>query len=228
MPAGDPIVLPKAPHRSVAEEAANTVTHAIGLALSLAGAFAIGRAAPSLSLGTTWVCGLFVTTLIGLYTVSSCSHLVPRSMLQNRLRAWDQGAVYLLIAGTYTPFIWASLAFPGRAIGLSLLWCAAAAGFVSKVIAQHRVNSMRPRSYLLLGWLPAVFLFRHVPGATLFWMGAGGLSYTLGTLFLKADTRVPYFHATWHLFVVLGSACHFYAIYDFLMAPELADAGRRL
>ncbi len=211
-----------APQRSVAEEIANGLTHALGFILSIMGALLVARSASLLRLGTLFSCSVFLVTLVGLYALSTLSHLVKRSRMQDRLRAWDQGAVYLLIAGTYTPFAWAALVPPARQVGLAALWLAAGAGFFSKVVVRHRVNNMQTHSYILFGWIPAAFLFREVPASTLFWMAVGGLSYTLGTLFLKIDHRAPYLHALWHLFVVGGSACHFYAIYQFLIVPELA------
>ena len=205
----------------MADERANAATHAFGFILSLGAAFAIARFAPQLNAADATACFIFVATLLALYGVSTLSHAVPPSPLQDRLRALDQGAVYLLIAGTYTPLIWIGRNGPTQGIALALVWTAAILGFYSKVVRGHRVNAVQTQSYLLLGWVPAIFLWETVTNETLTWVAAGGICYTVGVVFLKNDHRVKYFHAIWHLWVVGGSGCHFYAVYHCLVVPKL-------
>ena len=210
-----------APIRSTADERANTLTHAFGFALSLLAALAMSRVVFRLNVADALACIVFVLSLLVLYAVSTLSHAVRPSPLQDRLRAWDQGVVYLLIAGTYTPLIWIGDNSLSQGIALTLVWCAACLGFYSKVFAGHRVNAVQTQSYLLLGWVPAIFLRQTVTVEALAWVAAGGLCYTVGVVFLKFDYRVKFFHAAWHLLVVSGSACHFYAIYRLLVIPKI-------
>ena len=129
------------------------------------------------------------------------------------MRAWDQGTIYLLIVGTYTPFIWQGSPTGYRTLLLVLVWTAGLAGFYSKVLAKHRINGISTVSYVLLGWLPAIPLFAHTPWICFGWMIGGGLCYSAGIFFLMRSHLFTYAHATWHIMVMLGSACHCYAIY---------------
>jgi hemolysin III len=130
---------------------------------------------------------------------------------------WDQGLIYLFIAGTYTPLVCAHVPVATRTVALAVTWGAAAVGFYSKVVARHRVNALATWGYVLLGWGPALILMRYVPGGCLIWLVSGGLFYTLGIYFLKRDEGCRYFHAAWHIFVILGSACHYAAIMFFVV-----------
>lgn len=209
-----------APVRSQTEERVNAITHALGFVLSLLAMLAIGSLSAKLSRGDAIAGLVFGSTLVTLYAVSTLSHAVPRSALQDLIRSWDQGTVYLVIAATYTPFIWTGADPVRRNVVLAAVWLAAAAGFASKVFGKHRVNALSTLSYLLLGWVPAIFLKGAVTWETFAWIAAGGVSYTVGVAFLKWDYRAKFFHATWHLCVIVGSACHFYAIYQLVLVPR--------
>ncbi len=142
--------------------------------------------------------------------------------MRNRMRAWDQGTIYGMIAGTYTPFVTAY----GGALTVPLLiflWVAAGVGFYSKVIAKHRVNSLATITYLLLGWLPAIPLSMAVPTGCLVMMALGGLSYSLGVIFLKYDNRVRYFHSVWHLMVIAAACVHYVGICQFVLLASTAS-----
>jgi hemolysin III len=103
---------------------------------------------------------------------------------------------------------------------LVLLWGAALLGFASKVLVKHRIDhTFSPLPYVALGWLPAMILAPFVPLACLAWMAVGGVLYTVGVIFLVLDRRVRYFHAAWHLFVLGGSSCHYFAILSFVVLP---------
>jgi len=199
------------------EEWANAATHGLAALLWTFGAVVMARAAASQSLMTVICCLLFVGSAIAVFTASALSHhLVHDPRLLRRLRAWDQGLIYVMISGTYTPLIWQ---FAAESVRLPLLigiWVAAGIGFHTKVFVEHRVNSIGTISYLLLGWVPAMGLAGRVPGAVLFWMAAGGILYTLGVALLINDRRVRYLHAGWHLFVFMAASCHFWAIYRYV------------
>ena len=137
---------------------------------------------------------------------------------KHRLRAWDQGTIYFLIVGTYTPFVAVYLQPTPAVLLVAGLWLAAGLGFWSKVVANHRINAFSAWSYIALGWLPALPLIGHVPSGCVMWMAIGGVSYTLGVVFLMLDSRISYFHAVWHIFVIAASACHFYAIFTYVVA----------
>lgn len=199
------------------EEWANALTHAAAAVVWTLGAVVMFRGAAEQTLMTTLCCLVFVFSAVSVFTASALSHhWIHDSQLLRRLRAWDQGLIYVMISGTYTPLVWK---FAHEAIRTPLLigiWVAAAVGFHSKVIAEHRVNGIGTLTYLLLGWVPALGLATRVPGEVLFWMAAGGVIYTLGVVVLLNDWRVKYFHALWHLCVVTAASCHFWAIYRFV------------
>jgi hemolysin III len=210
-----------APHppRDEREEFANAVTHGAGVVLAVAGAVAL------LSHCSHWTvalaCGLYAVTLVATYTASALSHGVQRPAWKRLLGIWDQGVIFLLIIGTYTPFLVAYLPVAWIVPVLVLLWGAALLGFASKVFARHRIDhTFSPLPYVALGWLPAMMLAPFVPLACLAWMAVGGVLYTVGVIFLVLDHRVRYFHAAWHLFVLGGSACHYVAILSFVALPR--------
>ncbi len=206
-----------APELPFHEELVNTITHGFGLVLSLLGSMAIIATTPLIESGLAIACGVYALSLIAVYAVSTLSHAVQRQQTKHLLQAWDQGVIYLLIAGTYTPFVCLHLSSYAQWMVLGGIWTTALLGFYSKVILRYRVQAFKAHSYVLLGWLPALTMMHLVSFGCLAWMVVGGLMYTVGTLFLVLDRRFRFFHATWHLFVVAGSACHFYAITIFVI-----------
>jgi len=147
-----------------------------------------------------------------MYLFSTLSHAVREPGLRHRFRAFDQGFIYVLIAGTFTPFVCGYMAgWPQWAL-LAAIWIAAGVGFYSKVFVRHRINNLAVVSYILLGWLPSMVLLGYVSMLCFTVMAIGGLLYTVGTLFLHYDHRNWYFHAVWHLMVIVASACHYFAI----------------
>jgi hemolysin III len=199
------------------EEWANALTHAIAAMAWMFGAVVMVRAAATQSLMTTICCLFFVLSAVSVFSASALSHhLLHCPRLLNRLRAWDQGLIYAMISGTYTPLIW-QFASPSIRVPLLVgIWVAAAIGFHSKVFASHRINGIGTITYLLLGWVPALGLIGRVPGAVLFWMTVGGVIYTADVVLLMNDKRLKYLHAGWHLCVVIAASCHFWAIYRYV------------
>jgi hemolysin III len=199
-----------------ADELLNTITHALGLVLSVTGA--VFLLACAFDQGDAWRCvgcGVYAVALIGVYASSTLSHSASHPPLKRLFRMLDQAFIYLLIVGTYTPFALAFLRTGWWILFLGLLWTIALFGFLSKILMAHRVDAVAVWIYVLLGWMPIVAsapLIGIVPSWTLWWMLAGGLCYTGGTVFLANDHRVPQFHAVWHLLVIAGSAFHFFAI----------------
>lgn len=197
---------------SVADERANTFTHTLGFLLSIAAAIYLATHDSAGDVGMAAACTAFAVSMAAVYLFSTLSHAIYEPRLRHRMRAWDQGVIYALIAGTYTPFIWACSPLGWRTQMLVAVWTAALLGFYSKVLAAHRINAISTLTYVLLGWLPAIPLVPRTPTVSLVWMVAGGVAYTAGIGFLTLDTRYRYFHAIWHLMVIAGSACHFVAI----------------
>ncbi|MDA1051891.1 MAG: hemolysin III family protein [Planctomycetota bacterium] len=206
------------PDRSQSGELANSLTHGTGLLLSLAGAGFMIPATQALTFGVQLAVVAYVASLVAVYGFSTLSHAVQSTAGKHRLRAWDQGTIYFLIVGTYTPFVAAYLP-PTQAVLLSTgLWLVAGFGFWSKVVANHRINeAFSSWTYIALGWFPALMFIGYVPFGCAMWMALGGVCYTVGTVFLVLDTRVSFFHAVWHVFVIVASACHFYAILTYVV-----------
>jgi len=214
------------PHsRSLSEEFVNSVTHGIGLILSLAGSsILLSRVLAHPDPWRLVGCGIFATALVSVYTASTLSHAVPRLAWRRAFRILDQGCIYLLIVGTYTPFALEYLRFGWWWLFLSLMWTAALVGLLSKLLFLHRIDAVTIWSYVSLGWLPIIparVYLDLVPRGALTWILVGGLCYTAGTVFLVLDHRRFHFHAIWHLFVIAGSACHFYAVFLFVACAPL-------
>jgi hemolysin III len=199
---------------SLGEEIANSVTHGLGLAASLAAApvlivFAARRDAWQV-VGSS----VFAATLIALYAASTLYHSLPSSRAKRVFRVLDHGAIYLLIAGTYTPFTLGVLRGAWGWTLLGLVWGLAAVGVVFKSVRGFHHPRLSTAVYLLMGWLVVIAikpLVSNVSFAGLMWLLAGGLSYTVGVVFYALDHK-RYVHAVWHLFVLGGSACHCVAV----------------
>ena len=213
---------PLADWSSDPEEAANTMTHGLGFLLSALGAVAMSVWV--LRQGDAWRvlgCVIYAPALVTVYAMSTLSHSCSAPDLRRLFRMLDQGFIYLLIVATYTPFSLAYLRTSGWWIFLVIMWSIALFGFLSKILLAHRIDGVAIWIYVVLGWMPVAAttsLVGRLPNAGLWWMLIGGLCYTVGTIFLVNDHRVRHFHALWHLFVIAGSACHFYVIY-FYVAP---------
>lgn len=204
----------------VHEEYFNAITHGFGLLLTLVGAIAIFALGRTHDHGETIAGQVYLVTLVAVYGISTLSHAIQKPRLKLSLKTWDQGTIYLLIAGTYTPFVWKYVGLDWRWLFLSVIWAVALLGFGSKVLTRHRVRKFSSHSYVLFGWLPALAMVNLVPWVCVIWMALGGISYTVGTFFLWLDHRYRYFHAIWHLFVIVGSALHYYAIYRLILLPN--------
>jgi hemolysin III len=198
------------------EEVANTITHGLGFLLSILGAIALMIWV--LRQGDGWRvlgCTIYASSLVAVYAMSTLSHICLAPKLKRFFQTLDQGFIYLLIVGTYTPFSMAFLRTGPWWLFLAIMWTIAMFGFLSKILLAHRIDAVSVWIYVLLGWMPiaaASSLVGLVPDAGLWWILIGGLCYTVGTVFLIFDHRVSHFHALWHLFVIAGSACHFFVI----------------
>ncbi|HEX7037292.1 MAG TPA: hemolysin III family protein [Pseudomonadales bacterium] len=225
---------PGARLQSLGEEIANAVSHGAGALLSIAALpvlivdAAKGGAAAAEIVGVT----LFGMTMLVMYLASTLYHALPhpptpadassgaypaspRRGAKRVFRLLDHAAIYLLIAGTYTPFALGAFREEWGWPMFGLVWGLASAGVVLKCLAGTRFPLLSTLLYLAMGWLvigAAEPLFTRLPPAGLAWLAGGGAAYTLGVVFFALDERLRYAHFAWHLFVLAGTACHFVAV----------------
>lgn len=197
------------------DELASALTHGLGAIAALAGSSVLITLAAIY--GDGWQLAgaiVFGVALLLLYTASTLYHAIPHPGAKARLQVLDHCAIYLLIAGTYTPFTLIGLRGPWGWGLFAAIWTIAVAGVIFKLFFTGRFRLLSTILYIAMGWLIVVAiepLLRAIDAWTLGWLLAGGLFYTLGTYFYQRDT-VRYFHAIWHLFVLAGSVCHFVAV----------------
>jgi hemolysin III len=212
-------------YRLSVEELANSVTHGIGLALSIAG-FAVLLILAVMH-GSGWhivSCAIYGSTLVSLYAASTLYHGITSRRLKRMLRVCDHSAIYLLIAGTYTPFLLVNLRGAWGWSLLGVVWGLAMAGVIFKAWFVDHFSILSTIVYLLMGWLALVAvkpLLALVPLAGLIWLVAGGLMYTVGVVFY-AWKKVPFNHVIWHVFVLAGSTCHYIAVIYAVILPAKA------
>jgi hemolysin III len=200
---------------SVAEEIAHAITHGLGLVLSVV-ALVVLVVYASVR-GDTWhivSCSIYGTTLIVLYAASTLYHSIPSPRAKAVLRVLDHAAIYGLIAGTYTPFTLVNLRGGWGWTLFGVVWGLAAVGIVLEALAKPRTRVLSVALYLALGWLAAIAvkpLLAAVATGGLVLLLLGGLAYTGGVVFY-GWRRLPYHHAIWHVFVMVGSVSHFFAV----------------
>lgn len=198
-----------------AEELAHSILHGVGIVLSIAGlTVLVALAALRGQAVHVATCAIYGTTLVLLYVASTLYHSIPLPRAKRVLRVLDHCAIYLLIAGTYTPFALVSLRGAWGWGLCAAVWALALAGVVFKSVATGRARIVSVLLYLVLGWA-AVWvlepLSRALPPRGLGLLLAGGVAYTVGIVFY-AWRRLPYHHAIWHVFVLAGSILHFFAV----------------
>ena len=202
--------------QSRGEELANAISHGIGLVAALIGTPVLLLAARNAgSVGFFVGTIIFAVTMLVLYLGSTLYHAWPQTRAKCVLQVLDHSAIFLLIAGTYAPFLLGPLRGVWGWTILGLIWAVAIFGIIMKAT---RGTSRHPKLglslYLGMGWLPLIVigpLAWAIPAAALFWLVAGGIAYTTGVLFFVND-RLRYAHSVWHLFVLGGTSCHFLAL----------------
>ncbi|CAN5530425.1 hemolysin III family protein [soil metagenome] len=204
--------------QSLGEEIANSVSHGVAL-LAAVGALpflmASARHRSSVSFAGVIV---FAATMVLLYLTSTIYHALPDGRAKRVFLKLDYGAIYLFIAGSYTPFALGAL---GGAWGwtlFGLVWLLAAIGVVLKAFDRLTHPWLSTGLYVLMGWLvlmAALPLLSHVPLPSMRWLVAGGVAYTSGVVFFVLDSRIRYTHAVWHGFVVAGTGCHTFAVLSY-------------
>jgi hemolysin III len=208
------------PRYGFVEEIANSVTHGIGLALSVAGLTLLVTFS-TLS-GDPWRIVSFTiygATLVVLYVASTLYHGVPNPAAKKILRRVDHASIFLLIAGTYTPFVLVVLRGGLGWTLFGIVWTLAAFGIAVKIVFTGRFEVLTVILYLGMGWMGVMAIkpmISALPPSGLALLVAGGLAYTIGVIFY-AGRCIPFNHAIWHLFVITGSICHFLAVILFVL-----------
>ena len=210
--------VPAVPKRrqSLGEEIANSISHGTGFLAALIALPVLVTSAMRHGAAATVGAGVFGVTMALLYLTSTLYHALAPNRAKRVFQILDHGAIYLLIAGTYTPFTLGVLRGPWGWTLFGLIWAFAAAGIVLKSVGGVRHPRLSTGLYVAMGWLilaAAKPLWQAMPGWGLFWLAAGGVAYTAGVGFYAA--RMRYAHFVWHLFVLAGTACHLIAVLRF-------------
>ena len=200
---------------SIAEELFHAISHGAGVILSIAGLswmlYVSIEAADPWRISASIVYGV---SLITLFLASTVYHAMHTSRHRHLFKLLDHCAIYILIAGTYTPFLLVAMRTTTGWWLFGAIWTLATAGILTKLWFRDRFPRLALAGYLIMGWLVVIALPQVVdaigPGGML-WMVAGGLSYTIGAAFY-ASKRIAFGHAIWHVFVLLGGICHFLAV----------------
>ncbi|KOC89731.1 PAQR family membrane homeostasis protein TrhA [Winslowiella iniecta] len=206
---------------SLAEEVANSISHGVGCLLGIIGLVllldqAIDARASALAITSYSVYG---GSMILLFLASTLYHAIPHQRAKYWLKKLDHCAIYLLIAGTYTPFLLVGLKSPLAHGLMGVIWSLALIGVVFKLLFAHRFEAMSLITYMLMGWLSLVVIYQlamTLSAGGVWLLAAGGIIYSLGVIFYAIE-RIPYNHAIWHGFVLGGSLCHFLAIYFYVI-----------
>jgi hemolysin III len=202
--------------QTIGEEIANSVSHGLGMLAAIAGApiliiFAVQDGGAANIVGSS----VFAGTMILLYMTSTLYHALPKSRTKQVFQLLDHGAIFLLIAGTYTPFTLGVLRGGWGWTLFGLIWSLALAGIILKVVCGAKYPKLSMILYLTMGWIVVIavkMLWLNISVWGLFWLLAGGIAYTVGVVFFMIDEKVRYSHFIWHLFVIAGTSCHFVAV----------------
>ena len=198
----------------------NSITHLLGAALAIVGlGFLVVRASCT---GDPWKivsASIYAGTLVALYFSSALYHSI-QGQTTFTLQKLDHTMIYLLIAGTYTPFTLVTLRGAWGWSLFGVVWGLALVGVLQELLSKKRRNILSVVLYLVMGWIVVLVarpIMRALPGAGLVWLVTGGLFYSVGVIFFALDKKLAYSHGIWHLFVLAGSASHFIAIYLYVV-----------
>lgn len=198
------------------EEWANSISHGTGLVAALIGTpFLVANAARHADTGFMVATSVFAATMILLYLSSAFYHALPTGGAKDVFRVIEHSAIFLLIAGSYTPFTLGVLRGAWGWTLIGLVWSVALAGVTLKIFDKISHPVLSTGLYVLMGWLVVIAvdpMLERMPVAGLLWLLAGGLFYTSGVAFFATDSRLRYGHLIWHLFVMAGTTCHYFAV----------------
>jgi hemolysin III len=208
-------IIPGERRPTLGEEIANSISHGIGLVLAIiATPILVIGAVRYGSLWNTVGVSVFAASMITLYLASTLYHALTHEGAKRVFRMMDHSAIFLLIAGTYTPFTLGVLRGPWGWTLFGIIWTLAALGLMLKIFLRARYVWVSVVLYLVMGWLVVIAaptVIQRMPLSGLAWIAAGGIAYTTGVAFYAAH-RVRYAHFAWHLFVIAGTLCHFFAV----------------
>jgi hemolysin III len=196
------------------EERTNIISHGIGFILSIVALVLL--VAHANMYGNTWHIvsfSIFGASLIILYGASTFYHSTRKPELRNRLRVFDHASIYVLIAGTYTPFTLVTLNGPLGWSILGISWGMALTGIVLKLFFTGKYNLISTLMYVFMGWII------NLPSEGFLWLFAGGMAYTIGAI-IYSIKKIKFNHAIFHMFVLLGSACHFVAVFVYVLPGD--------
>lgn len=205
----------QSPQYSVVEEVIHAITHGVGVLLSIGGL--TWMLYLSISAADPWrivASSIYGATLIALFLASTVYHSMYASRHREIFKLLDHCAIYLLIAGTYTPFLLVAMRTDTGWWLFGTIWALATAGIVKKLWFRHRFPKIALASYLVMGWLIVVAapqMADAIGTNGMAWLVAGGISYSVGAIFYALE-RIPFNHAVWHVFVLGGGICHFLGI----------------
>jgi len=213
--------VPLSPKQSLKEEVANAITHGIGVGLAIAALVILVVFAARIS--DTWKVvsfSIYGATMIILFLSSTLYHSFPQPYLKRFFRIMDHSSIFLLIAGTYTPVTIGSMRGGWGWALFGVIWGLTIVGIILKIFAMSKLKWLSIVVYLMMGWIILIAIKPLVAVVTtkfLIWILAGGLAYSLGIIFYVAR-KLPFHHAVWHMFVLAGSICHFFAMLSFMAA----------
>ncbi|MDB5815212.1 MAG: channel protein hemolysin family [Rhodocyclales bacterium] len=202
--------------QSAREEIANSLSHGIGLIAAVLAVpvlmFATIRQGNAASIVGA---SIFATTMVLLYLTSTLYHALPDGRARECLLKLDHGAIYLFIAGSYTPFALCTIHGVGGWLLFCLVWLLAIGGMLLKAFDRIRHPVLSTGLYVVMGWVVLMAAYPLVASMTtsgIEWLVLGGIAYTVGVVFFAADSRIRYSHCVWHVFVMAGTSCHFVAV----------------
>lgn len=202
----------------------NSITHLLGTIFAIAGTvLLIIRSARHGTAYDVTAAAIYGATLIILYCASSVYHMVRRPMLKKALQKLDHCSIYLLIAGSYTPYALVTLRGGWGWSLFGVVWGLAVFGIIQEFIFAKGARILSLIIYLLMGWMIIVAIVptvRLLPGWGLFWLAAGGLCYTIGVYWFVNDEKIRHGHGIWHLFVLAGSAAQYLSIYGWVIGYQ--------
>jgi len=201
--------------QSVGEEIANSISHGVACLMAIGAAPVLLYLVADKGAANIVGASIFVGTMVLLYLISALYHALPEGRAKRVFMRLDHGFIYLFIAGTYTPFTLGALSGPWGWTLFGIIWGLAAIGVVMKACNWLSHPWLSTGLYLLMGWLvliAAIPMLEKVAPAGIAWLVAGGLAYTFGVVFYVLDSRLRFAHFIWHLFVMGGTSCHFFAV----------------
>ncbi len=213
------MTIPEERPQTRGEELANAASHATALvAAAVAVPILVVASARHGSALHVVASSVFAATMVLLYAASALYHAIPHAATKRLFRKLDHGAIFLFIAGSYTPFALGALGGPWGWTLFGLVWSLAAVGITLKALDRVRHPFVSTGLYLAMGWIVVIAikpLVEVIPPPGLVLLACGGAAYTIGVVFFTLDSKLRYAHFVWHLFVVAGTACHFFAVLDY-------------